>query len=284
MNSTPRKWIGYAESHDEERNFFKAKEFGNGVIQSDSIVRIGRVPLNVAFTVLTPGPKMIWQFGEFGYDYSIDSFGGRTNSKPSGFPLLDLAHRRAAYEKSSKAITLKKMFPKAFIEGEYELQIASTDWAKGKRIALTHADLNMVMVGNFEPSASITATPNFQKTGTWYELMTGSELNVTYTGVPITVNAGEVKIFTDRKINIESSDRNVKYNVEFSLYPTITDGKMWVSTTTDVNKMTIYNMQGAVIRTYSNTNEMEVSDLSAGMYFMEISTKDGKGIQKFMRK
>ena len=102
--------------------------------------------------------------------------------------------------------------------------------------------------------------------------------------MPITVNAGEVKIFTDRKINIESSDRNIKYNVEFSLYPTITDGKMWVTTTTDVNKMTIYNMQGAVIRTYSNINEVDVSDLTAGMYFMEISTKDGKGIQKFMRK
>ena len=24
MNSLPRKWVGYAESHDEERNFFKA--------------------------------------------------------------------------------------------------------------------------------------------------------------------------------------------------------------------------------------------------------------------
>ena len=59
---------------------------------------------------------------------------------------------------------------------------------------------------------------------------------------------------------------------------------MWVTTSTDVNNMSIYNMQGAVIRTYSNTNEVDVSDISAGMYFMEINTDEGKGIQKFMKK
>ena len=284
MNSLPRRWVGFAESHDEERNFFKAKNFGIGTVQTDSVYRISRVPLNIAFTTLVPGPKMVWQFGEMGYDYSIDALGGRTSEKPSAWSYLNLAHRKAAYDMSSKIITLRKMYPAAFTQGNFSLNIGSNDWSNGRRIALTHSDLNMVVLGNFQPDAGITANPNFPKTGKWYELLTGQELNVTNVQMTMNMQKGQLLIYTDRKINTGTTNRNVKYNVEFSLYPNITDGKMWVTTSTDVNNMSIYNMQGAVIRTYSNTNEVDVSDISAGMYFMEISTKDGKGIQKFMKK
>lgn len=284
MNSLPRRWVGFAESHDEERNFFKAKNFGSGTVKTDSIYRISRVPLNIAFTTLVPGPKMVWQFGEMGYDYSIDALGGRTSEKPSAWSYLNLAHRKAAYDMSSKIITLRKMYPAAFTQGNFSLNIGSNDWSNGRRIALTHSDLNMVVLGNFQPDAGITANPNFPKTGMWYELLTGQELNVTNVQMTMNMQKGQLLIYTDRKINTGTTNRNVKYNVEFSLYPNITDGKMWVTTSTDVNNMSIYNMQGAVIRTYSNTNEVDVSDLTAGMYFMEISTKDGKGIQKFMKK
>lgn len=284
MNNLPRRWVGFAESHDEERNFFKAKNFGSGTVKTDSIYRISRVPLNIAFTTLVPGPKMVWQFGEMGYDYSIDALGGRTSEKPSAWSYLNLAHRKAAYDMSSKIITLRKMYPAAFTQGNFSLNIGSNDWSNGRRIALTHSDLNMVVLGNFQPDAGITANPNFPKTGMWYELLTGQELNVTNVQMTMNMQKGQLLIYTDRKINTGTTNRNVKYNVEFSLYPNITDGKMWVTTSTDVNNMSIYNMQGAVIRTYSNTNEVDVSDISAGMYFMEISTKDGKGIQKFMKK
>jgi len=37
--------------------------------------------LDAVFLLTVPGPKMIWQFGELGYDISIDS-GGRTGVKP----------------------------------------------------------------------------------------------------------------------------------------------------------------------------------------------------------
>lgn len=284
MNSLPRRWVGFAESHDEERNFFKAKNFGSGTVKTDSIYRISRVPLNIAFTTLVPGPKMVWQFGEMGYDYSIDALGGRTSEKPSAWSYLNLAHRKAAYDMSSKIITLRKMYPAAFTQGNFSLNIGSNDWSNGRRIALTHSDLNMVVLGNFQPDAGITANPNFPKTGMWYELLTGQELNVTNVQMTMNMQKGQLLIYTDRKINTGTTNRNVKYNVEFSLYPNITDGKMWVTTSTDVNNMSIYNMQGAVIRTYSNTNEVDVSDISAGMYFMEINTDEGKGIQKFMKK
>lgn len=284
MNTFPRKWIGYAESHDEERNFYNAKEHGNGIIKTDSIARIGRVPLNMAFTVLTPGPKMIWQFGELGYDYSINSLGGRVDPKPSAFPLLNLAHRKAAYDKSAKAINLKKMFPKAFTEGDYSLQVATSDWDLGKRVALTHSDLNMVMLGNFQPSGTVSTYPNFQKTGTWYELLTGAELNVTNTNMTIPVNGGEVKIFVDRKITVSTSNDELKNDVDISIYPTVTSGKVWISTASDVKNVVIYNSQGALVRSYNQVKEVDASDLTSGMYLMEVNTTEGRKVEKIVKK
>ena len=199
MFYSPNRWVGFAESHDEERNFNKAKLYGNGIIKTDSIARINRVPLIMAFSILTQGPKMIWQFGEMGYDYSINDLGGRTSSKPSAFSWLTLTHRKAAYDKTAKIINLKKNYPNAFISGTWSKNIGSSDWNNGKRISISHTELNMVMLGNFLPSGSVTMTADFQKTGTWYDLISGESITVTNTAMGIDVAGGEVKIFTDRK-------------------------------------------------------------------------------------
>lgn len=198
MFSTPNRWVGYAESHDEERNFNKAKLFGNGLIKTDSVARINRVPLVIAFNVLTQGPKMIWQFGEIGYDHSINDFGGRTNPKPTAFGWLTLAHRKNAYDRSSKIISLKKNHPNAFISGTYSKNITSTDWISGRRISLSHTDLNMVMLGNFLPATNITMKADFQKTGTWYDLFTGESINVSSTDMNFELQGGQLRIFVDR--------------------------------------------------------------------------------------
>lgn len=199
MFYTPNRWVGFAESHDEERNFNKAKLYGNGIIKTDSIARINRVPLIMAFSMLTQGPKMIWQFGEMGYDYSINDFGGRTNPKPSAFGWLSLTHRKNAYDKSSIIINLKKNYPNAFISGTYDKKIGSSDWNNGKRISITHSDLNLVMLGNFYPTGTLSIKADFQKTGTWYDLLTGESVTVSNTDMDINVTGGEVKIFVDRR-------------------------------------------------------------------------------------
>ncbi|MDO9154701.1 MAG: alpha-amylase family glycosyl hydrolase, partial [Paludibacter sp.] len=247
MNSNPRRWVGFAESHDEERNFYKAKEFGSGTIKTDSIYRISRVPLNIAFTTLIPGPKMVWQFGEMGYDYTIDFNGGRTSEKPSPWGLLNLAHRKAAADASAKIISLRKMYPTAFTAGTFSLQIGLNDWSAGRRIALTHADLNLVVLGNFTSATTISANPNFPKTGTWYNLLTGATLNVTNATAAISLNAGRVLILTDRDVNLVTSVVPIKENNNFKVYPSTTQGKVFISTPTSLNSVNVYNLQGTKV-------------------------------------
>ncbi len=67
--------VGYMESHDEERLMYKNLEHGNasGAYNIKELnTALERMELAGAFFFTVPGPKMIWQFGELGYDYSID--------------------------------------------------------------------------------------------------------------------------------------------------------------------------------------------------------------------
>ena len=283
MNSSPRKWIGYAESHDEERNFYKAKSLGDGIVKTDSLARVGRVPLNIAFTTLTPGPKMVWQFGEMGFDYSIESLGGRTSPKPSAFTWLNLPHRKAAYDKSAKIISLKKLFPKAFTEGNYQLNVGGGDWSSGKRIAITHNDLNMVMLGNFQASGSTTAYPNFSKSGNWYELLSGETLNVSNTNMTLTLNAGDVKIYTDRIVDPNSNTENTMVS-NLTVYPRLGDGKLWIATSDNVVSVSLYNAQGSLVRNLGNTKEVNFTDCAAGIYLLEVVTNQGSVVEKVVKR
>lgn len=273
MNSLPRKWVGYAESHDEERNFFKAKSYGSGSVKTDSVYRVSRVPLNIAFATLIPGPKMLWQFQEMGYDYSIDSQGGRTNAKPSAWGWLNLAHRKAAYETAAKIITIRKMFPTAFTEGNFDLKTGTSDWENGRVISLTHSDLNLVVMGNFKPDAGATVYATFPKTGMWYNAITGESTYVSSNNTSYPVNAGKVLILADRKINFPSGiDDPYLEDIEDFLYPTVTSGRVYIKNATHQNELKVFNVQGQEIKTLSNVGEIDLSELQAGLYLIKMKT------------
>jgi len=283
MNSSPRNWVGFAESHDEERNFYKAKMWGNGTIATDSLVRIKRVPLNIAFTTLIPGPKMIWQFGEMGYDNSIDSYGGRTSAKPSAWGFLNLAHRKAAYDAASKIITLRRLFPTAFKSGTFSLNIGASDWSNGRRIGLTHNNLNMVVLGNFQ-TTTITANPKFQKTGIWYNSLTGEKLSVTNKEMSITMQQGDLLIYTDKKIDFSKGIVIPEENIaEDIIYPSFTKGKVFLKNGDTISNVKVFNLQGALLKSSIDVSEVDLSDFKSGMYVFKVETLIGSKIQKVIK-
>ncbi|NEW79809.1 MAG: alpha-amylase, partial [Gelidibacter sp.] len=63
--------VGYMESHDEERLMYKNLQFGNSNATynvKNLNTALSRQELAGMFFFTIPGPKMIWQFGELGYD------------------------------------------------------------------------------------------------------------------------------------------------------------------------------------------------------------------------
>jgi len=246
MVSSPRQWVGYAESHDELRNFYKVKTYGTGTLKTDSIARIARVPLVMAFATLLPGPKMIWEFEEMGYDYTGGN--GDTSAKPSAWGWLNLTQRKAAYDNCSKFITMRKNYSNAFTYGTWNYNVNESDWSQGRRIALTHSDLDMIVVGNFDATTTVTANPSFQKTGTWYELLTGNTLTVTNTSMTLSLAPGEVRIYTDRVIDINDAVINPSVKADCLIYPSVTTGKLYISSDSDIRDIRVYSVQGSLVK------------------------------------
>ena len=68
--------VGFMESHDKERLMYKNITYGNSTDNydiKDFNNSLDRMKAAGALFFTIPGPKMIWQFGELGYENSINT-------------------------------------------------------------------------------------------------------------------------------------------------------------------------------------------------------------------
>ena len=105
--------VGFQESHDEQRTNYEAQWDYNGS-SIPFATRMERAKINAAFFLLSPGPKMIWQFGEIGYDISIED-NGRTGKKPcKTAEYMAVKERKALYDTYAMLIKFRKDNPRFF--------------------------------------------------------------------------------------------------------------------------------------------------------------------------
>ncbi len=188
-------YVGFMESHDEERNAFRQKTYGEAGVKGDLAVMMQRQELNSAFFLTVPGPKMIWQFGELGYDISIEE-NGRTGRKAPHWEYLDVPERKALYDTYCDLIGFRKDNPEFFDEGaSFSWKVSSNDWDEGRFITCTAGSKSFVVVGNFATSAK-TLTVTMPSDGTWKNYFDSSE---TYDGGSLSIElpAGEFRLLTD---------------------------------------------------------------------------------------
>lgn len=196
--------VGYMESHDEERNMFSAQEYGTSGVKNDYKVRLKRAGLNAAFFLLVPGPKMIWQFGELGYDYSIYYNGDRTAKKPwvTDDYFRD-ANRRALYDTYASLLKFRFDNPRFFdADADFRWGVGGSDWP-GRYIFCTNDDGfggrdTFALFGNFgEGNQNVGIT--LPHAGPWYDYYTYdasvSRLEGVWNGTTHTANMAEGSFF-----------------------------------------------------------------------------------------
>ena len=137
---------------------------------------------------------MLWQFGEIGYDFSIN-FNGRTKEKPLRWNYLQDPNRMRLNKAFSAMIKLKTDNI-AFRTANYDLDV----WGSGKRMWVTDPSMNVTVIGNFGVDSLNTMMPGFQHTGEWYDYMTGDTIQVNDVNAPLPLAAGQYHIFTDQKL------------------------------------------------------------------------------------
>lgn len=203
---TSRGWtypnlVTYMESHDEERQMYKCLKYGasnGGYTTKDSTTALQRAALTATFFYTLPGPKMLWQFGERGYDYSINyptyTNDSRLAQKPPRWDYMKNDKRVYLYDLVSSLIKLHQENP-VFESTDFSLSLSGAL----KKIRLRNDTASMVVLGNFDVKAG-SINPEFYNTGKWYEFFTGAELEVTSTTTPIELQAGEYRIYTNKKL------------------------------------------------------------------------------------
>ena len=164
------------ESHDEERVAYKQTAFGN-LKDAPLTTRMKQLETNAAFFLTVPGPKMIWQFGELGYDYSImykyDGTMGtekNTDAKPVKWDYLTDQYRKGLYDTYSTLLKLRNDNPDLFSDNAFkDWKVGVSDWDKGRYLRLESTTKKLVVVGNFK-NEQINTSVYFGNTGDWYEL------------------------------------------------------------------------------------------------------------------
>lgn len=275
--------VGYMESHDEERLMFKNLAYGNAEGNyniKELNTALARMELAGAFFFTIPGPKMIWQFGELGYDYSID-YNGRVGNKPIRWDYFEVGKRKRLYQVWSALIQLRTFEP-AFSTTDFKLNLAYPT----KRIELNHADMDVRIIGNFDVVEQ-SMDPNFSSTGIWYEYFSGNGLEVTDPNGLISLAPGEYRIYTSKQLTppeITAGLRTAFAGTSLlHIYPNPAGDQLFIPTGKqaeaislwDLNGRIIYNTRPAAMQTPGKTSSVDLSDLPPGIYILSIRFLDG---------
>ncbi|MCP9752629.1 alpha-amylase family glycosyl hydrolase [Ferruginibacter sp. HRS2-29] len=200
--------VGYMESHDEERTMYKNLQFGN-VSGSYNVKNLAtalareEAAATVFFTV--PGPKMIWQFEERGYDIPLTFGGSNVANKPPHWEYMNDANRRHLYDTYKSIIDLRLNNPAIFNNTSFTYDFGS-GLVKVFQIADPSATGRKVTVVANMDVVPQTKSVTFQSTGDWVNYIsngtgtaingtTSTTFNLSSTTQSITLQPGEYHIY-----------------------------------------------------------------------------------------
>jgi len=295
---TGKRVMGYPESHDEERLMYKNVTYGVNTNPSHNVrtlnTALSRMSAIGAISLLVPGPKMIWHFGALGWEKSIWTCNNGTlntdydSGVPSGDCKLDKkpqpqwvdnwladVNRNKIYFDWAKMIALKNTEPifnvNITANSGFDIQSGNT---LTPRLFLWDNSMsptqlkNVVILTNFDVYSK-NVTPDFPYTGTWYNLMDNSTINVTSTTDPISIEAGGFRIYGNQASTLGTD--MFELNGEIYLYPNPATNYFTLNATT--SKLEIYSLSGQLVKSFNANQAKEyqfsVSDLSKGMYIVK---------------
>lgn len=212
---TERGWtnpflITYMQSHDEERVMANTLLYGNssgGYNIKTLSTSLKRMELNAAFFYTIPGPKMIYQFDELGYDYSINYCENgttnpncRTDIKPIKWDYLLQADRLKLYQVNSALIRLRQnaIYSDLFTSNNMSYNLTNAF----KWLRVTQGANHLFVVGNFDVASQISSV-TFPTAGTWYDYLNNTTITVPAGGnYSFTLQPGEYHVFLNQFVPI----------------------------------------------------------------------------------
>jgi hypothetical protein len=302
---TGNRLMGYAESHDEERLMYKNVKYGNsaGSYNVKTLnTALSRMSAIGAVSLLIPGPKMIWHFGELGWDDSIYTCNNGTINDTSatigGDCKLDTkpqpqwvenwlgdTNRNKIYYDWAKMINMKVTEP-VFLG---TATMANTS-AVTVNIKITNSNLaatqlkDVLIIANFDVTTKNVAT-GFQYAGAWYNLMDNTTLNVTDVNATINLGPGEYRIYGNKTANLALPEFETGNTVNLYPNPVANYFTLNIATT----KVQVYAISGQLVKSFASSGNADfqfgVSELKTGLYFVKALDENNKvQVMKFIKK
>ncbi|MEA3500905.1 MAG: alpha-amylase family glycosyl hydrolase, partial [Candidatus Marinimicrobia bacterium] len=297
--------ITYMESHDEERVMYKNILYGNSS-GSYNITQLStaldRIKLNATFFLTLPGPKMIWQFEELGYDISINE-NGRTGEKPIHWEYLQDSDRKSLYN-TFRALLKIRNENEVFTAPNVSINFVLGTSNDVKSIKISGSP-NTVIYGNFGVVGYYGIDVGFQHGGDWYDYFYGDTIHADGSTDKIDLEPGEFHIFTDVKLELpagmENDSTGVAINNNGNIINTFKLSQNYpnpFNPTTTINyqiptnglvSITLYNVAGQKVKTLLSESKtvgkysykLNAENLASGIYFYKVDFKNGNNSVKF---
>jgi glycosidase len=214
---TARGWnnpylVGYMESHDEERMMYKNLQFGNTSNTAHNVrdvnTALKRIELCAGFFFTAPGPKMIWEFGELGYDQSINRCVNgtvdpncRLDNKPILWNYQQVIQRKRVYDifTSLNKLRFHPWYKDVFIANNINLTRNLGGAVKNMTVRSATDSSMLCVIGNFEVTAQ-TSSFTFPSAGTWYDYLNGGTITATGSSQSFTLQPGEFHVYLNRNL------------------------------------------------------------------------------------
>jgi glycosidase len=309
---TSRGWavphlVGYMESHDEDRIAFECKTYGNSVAGYNiKTLPIGmrRIELvsNLLYTV--PGPKMLWQFGEFGYDFPINYCENgsvnpdcRTAPKPIRWDYLNDPYRRRLHDVVAALLQLRQQYD-AFQTNNFQLALGS---GQVRTITLNGATKRAFVIANVGTTAT-TANAVFPPSPAggqpWYEYYTGDTIVAPDFGaLPLPLQPGEYRIYLEEVVPLPAGlnptpVREVAGTLsDLQLWPNPFESRLRLNFTLESRgdvRFELRDVQGRLVAEQlfeglsagEQLLEIEAPGLETGLYFVSLSDAQGARLSR----
>ncbi len=291
-DAATQRFVGYAESHDEERVAYKA--FNEAGQTQGNLAKVHlRLSAMGAVHLLVPGPKMIWHFGDLGWNSSLwtcnngvvsySSPDCKLDTKPqpqwTGNWLTD-TNRSTIYNNWAKMIDLKKN-QNVFENGSYAWNIGNTGhprldvWTSTSQTAT----LSYVFVLTNFTDSTYNVAGGFPFTGTWANLMDNTTLSVTNTSMNISIEPGGFRVFGNQQL-LNNDAFDTSELITMSPNP----ASSYFTINTEVEKVQIFSITGQLVKTFekvSSNEQYSISDLNQGVYLVKVTDTNNR--EKTMR-
>jgi glycosidase len=288
--------VTYMESHDEERLMYNCLNSGNSSGDysiKDFSVALDRIALNSVFFLPLPGPKMIWQFEELGYDYSINtcedgttiSNDCRTSPKPLPWNYLEDTERTDLFQTIAKLNELKQNYNE-FSPDNAEYSLAGiTKWYK-----LSNGSNYVIGIGNFDVALNdISVT--FPVVGKYYEFFTQDSIEISTNSQTIALEAGEYRLYSTRLFNDPRVITDIKEvtleEQDVLIYPNPVSTVVNFQANSEILKIEIYTLAGNLLiqkMPLSFQSTVNLKDFASGIYLTKIYFQNSSVSKKIVVK